>query len=58
MKLLKQIFTWWNYQTIGTMIFTWRKGIFVGSDDRGNLFYESRDSDRRWVIYKNNVEAF
>ena len=57
MKLLKQIFTWWNYQTIGTMIFTWRKGIFVGSDDRGNMFYEARDSDRRWVIYKNNVEA-
>ena len=57
MKLLKQIFTWWNYQTIGTMIFTWRKGILVGSDDRGNMFYESRDSDRRWVIYKNNVEA-
>ena len=39
------------------MIFTWRKGILVGSDDRGNMFYESRDSDRRWVIYKNNVEA-
>ena len=57
MKFLKQLFTWWNSETIGTMIFTWRYGKFVGSDDRGNLFYESKSSHRRWVIYKGNIEA-
>ena len=57
MKLIKQLFTWWNSQTIGTRIFTWRKGVLVGSDDRGNLFYETLNSGRRWVIFKNSVEA-
>ena len=57
MKFLKQIFTWWNSQTIGTMFFTWRKGVFVGSDDNGNLFYEATNSNKRWVIFKDIVEA-
>ena len=57
MQFLKQFFIWWNSQTIGTRIFTWRNGIYVGSDEKGNLFYKSRNSDRRWVIYKNNIEA-
>ncbi|MDG2474073.1 MAG: NADH:ubiquinone oxidoreductase subunit NDUFA12 [Paracoccaceae bacterium] len=57
MKFLKQLFTWWNSQTVGTMIFTWWKGNLVGSDDRGNMFYETRESDRRWVIFKKSVEA-
>ena len=57
MKFLKQLFTWWNSQTLGTMIYTWRRGVLVGSDEFGNLFYEARDSDRRWVIFKNSVDA-
>ena len=57
MQFLKQFFIWWNSQTIGTRIFTWKNGIYVGSDEKGNLFYKSRNSDRRWVIYKNNIEA-
>lgn len=57
MKFLKQLFTWWNSQTLGTMLFTWRKGILVGADETGNLFYKSRDSNKRWVIFKDNVDA-
>lgn len=57
MNLLKSIFTWWNSQTIGTMIYTWRKGEKVGEDDQGNVFYQSRDGKRRWVIFNGESEA-
>ena len=57
LKFLKRIFTWWNSQTLGTMIFTWREGVFVGSDELGNSYYQSKDSSRRWVIFKNSMDA-
>ena len=49
--------TWWNGQTIGTQIYTSRKGKKVGEDSQGNVFYETRDGQRRWVIYNGEVEA-
>ncbi len=49
--------TWWNGQTIGTQIFTARKGVKVGEDDEGNIFYQSRDGARRWVIFNGEAEA-
>ena len=49
--------TWWNGQTIGTQIFTARKGVKVGEDDQGNVFYETRDGSRRWVIFNGEAEA-
>ncbi len=49
--------TWWNGQTIGTQIFTARNGVKVGEDDEGNVFYESRDGARRWVVYNGEAEA-
>jgi len=49
--------TWWNGQTLGTQLFTWRKGVRVGQDDQGNVFYTSRDGKRRWVIYNGEAEA-
>lgn len=52
------IFTWWNSATIGTRLFTSRKGEKVGSDDQGNVYYQEKNGRRRWVIYKNGpVEA-
>ncbi len=57
MSLLAQIFTWWNGQTLGTRIHTWRRGEQVGEDDAGNLFYRSSDDKRRWVIYSGEAEA-
>jgi len=49
--------TWWNDQTIGTQLFTWRKGVKVGEDEQGNVFYQTRDGKRRWVIYNGECEA-
>lgn len=57
MNLLKTIFTWWNGQTLGTKVFTSRYGEKVGEDEQGNVFYQTRDGKRRWVIYNGLVEA-
>ena len=55
-NFLKNIFIWWNRQTIGTMLYTFFFGKFKGTDDSGNKYYESK-SGKRWVIYKNTTEA-
>lgn len=57
MYFIKRLFTWWNGQTLNTQFYTWRKGVLVGEDETGNLFYETRDAKRRWVIYNGEVEA-
>jgi NADH:ubiquinone oxidoreductase subunit len=57
MEFLKRLLTWWNSQTLGTQLFTWRYGVKVGEDDEGNIFYESRNGKRRWVIYNGESEA-
>jgi NADH:ubiquinone oxidoreductase subunit len=60
-NLLLQIFTWWNGQTMGTRLFTWRFGKKVGEDELGNIYYEgpmtSWGKPKRWVIYKDYAEA-
>lgn len=56
-KGLLELVTWWNGQTLGTRIDTWRRGVKVGEDEQGNIFYQSRDGKRRWVIYNGEVEA-
>lgn len=57
MSTLKEILTWWNGQTIGTRLWTARHGQRVGEDDQGNVFYQSKDGARRWVIYEGETEA-
>ncbi|MEM7190438.1 MAG: NADH:ubiquinone oxidoreductase subunit NDUFA12 [Pseudomonadota bacterium] len=57
MSLLSQIFTWWNGSTIGTRLFTARRGQLVGEDSEGNKFYQTADGKRRWVIYNGEAEA-
>lgn len=60
MGILKSILravTWWDGQTLNTQLFTWRKGVKVGEDDSGNIFYESRDGKKRWVVFNGEVEA-
>jgi len=52
----KQIFIWWNRQTIGTFLYTLFTGKYVGEDEFGNKYY-SNAKGKRWVIYKNRVEA-
>ena len=56
LTLLKKIFTWWNQYTLGTKILTIFSGKFVGNDNFGNKYYESK-SGKRWVIYKNEIDA-
>ena len=55
-NFLKQIFTWWHKQTIGTFIYTLFTGKFAGSDQFGNKYYFN-SKGKRWVIYKDNIEA-
>ena len=55
-QFLLQIFTWWNGQTIGTRFFTWRKGIRVGDDEAGNIYYRDGADAHRWVIYNGVAE--
>lgn len=57
MGLLTELFTWWNGQTLGTRLYTARQGQKVGEDAEGNVFYQSRDGARRWVIYNGVAEA-
>lgn len=56
MGLLGKIFTWWNGATIGTALYTWRKGDQVGEDVFGNRYYAGSDG-RRWVIYNGPNDA-
>ena len=57
LPFLSRLVTWWNGQTLGTQIHTWRHGVRVGEDAAGNVFYQTRDGSRRWVIYNGEVEA-
>ena len=57
MKLLTELFAWWTGNTIGTRLFTWRYGTRVGEDGFGNVYYQTKDAKRRWVIYPAQSEA-
>jgi len=54
---LTELFTWWNGQTMGTRFFTWRKGVRVGEDEAGNVYWQDATGKRRWVIYNGYAEA-
>ncbi len=56
LTLLKEIFTWWNRQTLGTRLFTIFFGKLVGEDIYGNKYYKSKKG-KRWVIYKDEIDA-
>ncbi|MEW9918515.1 NADH:ubiquinone oxidoreductase subunit NDUFA12 [Marimonas sp. MJW-29] len=60
MGILNTIFralTWWDGATLNTQLFTWRRGVKVGEDDQGNVYYRNADDSRRWVIYNGDMEA-
>jgi len=56
MIFFKQIFTWWNRQTLGTMILTIFTGRFKGKDQFGNKYYQNKGG-KRWVIYKGTIDS-
>jgi NADH:ubiquinone oxidoreductase subunit len=39
---LKQVFTWWNGATLGASFDIKRRGVRVGEDDQGNVYFEER----------------
>ena len=66
MKLfLLKLFTWWNGQTFGTQLWTWRFGEAVGQDEQGNRYFRTKGGkidpslgfERRWVVYNGYAEA-
>ncbi|AIK96809.1 NADH-ubiquinone oxidoreductase subunit NDUFA12 family protein [Candidatus Odyssella acanthamoebae] len=47
---------------LGTHLFTWWRGQFIGEDEFGNRYYQDKKKNgrgiyRRWVIYKGDNEA-
>ena len=56
LTFLKKIFIWWNQETLGTMLRTFFSGKYVGSDEFGNKYYESKNK-KRWVIYYGEIDA-
>tara|TARA_Y100000590_G_scaffold371828_1_gene434450 strand:+ start:18 stop:377 length:360 start_codon:yes stop_codon:yes gene_type:complete len=56
LTIFKEIFTWWNRQTLGTRILTLIYGKFVGKDKYGNKYYQSKKG-KRWVIFNDEVDA-
>ncbi len=57
LNTLLRAVTWWNGSTLNTQIYTWRKGVKVGEDEQGNVFYRNADDSQRWVIYNGEAEA-
>jgi NADH:ubiquinone oxidoreductase subunit len=64
-NFLLRFFTWWNGQTFGTQLWTWRYGELVGEDEFGNRYYRTKGGkidpslhfERRWVVYNGVAEA-
>ncbi len=57
LRSILRVFTWWDGQTLNTQLFTWRKGVKVGEDAQGNIYYTNKDGSRRWVIFNGEAEA-
>lgn len=57
LSFLNRLVTWWNGSTIGTQIYTMRNGQKVGEDDQGNVYYQTSDGTRRWVMFNGEAEA-
>lgn len=57
MGLFGSLFTWWDGATIGTRLFSWRRGDAVGQDALGNRYFHDPRSGRRWVIYAGSNDA-
>lgn len=57
LSTINSALSWWNGATLNTKLFTRRKGVKVGEDDQGNVFYRTKDDSKRWVIFSGQVEA-
>jgi NADH:ubiquinone oxidoreductase subunit len=64
MNFLKAIFTWWTGATIGATLQIKKASVFVGEDETGNRYFETRAKrwnydgrNRRFVIYNGYADA-
>ncbi len=61
MGIFKNIFTWWEGATFGTAMNTWARGVRVGEDSLGNVYYQAKKPSngflRRWVMYVGSNDA-
>ena len=55
--IFRTVFTWWHGASVGTRLFTRRRGIAVGSDADGNRYYRDARDRKRWVIYNGVAEG-
>jgi NADH:ubiquinone oxidoreductase 17.2 kD subunit len=61
--VLSRIFGWWDGATIGTLFTIGKRGQYIGTDEFGNRYYQSRDNvsydgrKRRWVVYDGYADA-
>ena len=56
LTLFKEIFIWWNRQTFGTRFTILFFGKFVGKDNFGNKYYQTKKG-KRFIIYNGEVDA-
>ncbi|MEZ5848267.1 MAG: NADH:ubiquinone oxidoreductase subunit NDUFA12 [Geminicoccaceae bacterium] len=53
---------WLSFNRLGTHLLTTRKGVRVGEDEYGNVYYRERGEvadwrqERRWVVYPGEGE--
>lgn len=57
MRFILSLLTWYHAEGLGTRIVTRLRGIKVGEDAAGNVFYRNRDDSKRWVIYAGEPVA-
>src|SRR5690554_7909154 len=56
-QIIFELFGWWHGQTLSTRIFTALRGVRVGEDEAGNVYYTDKARKRRWVVYNGPAEA-
>lgn len=57
LSTINSVFTWWNGATLNTRLFTARKGVKMGEDAEGNVYYRTANDSKRWVIFNGEAEA-
>lgn len=57
MRFILSLLTWYHAETLGTRLMTRFKGVKVGEDDQGNVYYRNRNDTRRWVIFASEPVA-
>lgn len=56
-RAFRRLFSWWDGQTYNTQFFTALRGVKVGEDGEGNIYYRTKDDASRWVIYNGEAEG-